>query len=356
MIFLERTITIKKNNATIDESIVLYKGDKNVELQFVVKNNPYKSKKSTVPTYAQLIIDRKTADSIFSSVVKIANDKVTFTVTGDMIDELNELGTYDFQIRLYNDDKTSRATLPPIEQGIIIKEPICEGDEEIENGIGVINESKTTNGEEVETFDDKGNYNKTSWENGDIITAQKMNKIEDALDSIVDVSKTHANIYHSHDNYATKQYVQDTIGNIEINGGDINLNNYITKEYMDSIINVIEKTEIGFDDLPNGKNMCYLKGNLIIKDLDGNRLTSTGECSNVIAQINKLDTNTAKSVDVHTLDNKYFEIDILKGTCKKSAYDVTKEFVNQGMNSVKDTLNATINSTLGDIDNLLGGI
>ena len=43
-----------------------------------------------------------------------------------MIDELSELGSYTFQIRLYNEDQTSRGTLPPVENGIIIVEPLCE--------------------------------------------------------------------------------------------------------------------------------------------------------------------------------------------------------------------------------------
>ena len=42
-----------------------------------------------------------------------------------MTDEEIELGSYTYQIRLFDDPKTSRVTLPPIENGIEIKQPIA---------------------------------------------------------------------------------------------------------------------------------------------------------------------------------------------------------------------------------------
>lgn len=129
MIYLERTITVVNNNASIDEQVILYKGDRNVEIQFIIKNSPFKYKSGIDTTYGQLIINRKKADSLFSNVSKLSNGKVLFVVTGDMIDELNECGDYDFQIRLFNEAQTSRVTLAPITAGISIREPICEGDD-----------------------------------------------------------------------------------------------------------------------------------------------------------------------------------------------------------------------------------
>ena len=135
-----------------------------------------------------------------------------------------------------------------------------------------------------------------------------------------------------------------------------NLDSYATKEYVDSIITVIDKSEIDFDDLPDGDYACYLKGSLKIRDLNGNQLTFIGDCSNEIVQINKKNTDTTKTVYVCTMENKYFEIDIIKGTVRKSIYDVSKEYVNQQVKSAVDTMNATLNATLGNIERLLGGI
>lgn len=234
MIYLERTVTINKGSASIDEPVILYKGDKNVEIQFNLKNNPYKSKSSTIVTYGQLIIDRAKADSIFSSISKLSSNKVLFVITGDMIDDLNECGTFDFQIRLFNEDQSSRATLAPIEGGIIIREPICEGDS-IDSG--ATDESETTEGEEVDIFDNEGNYNKTNWESGNAITSQKMNKIEGALDYLVTESKTHADIDHTHEEYITEDELNEILKDV-----DINLDGYATEQYVQDSIRTIELT------------------------------------------------------------------------------------------------------------------
>lgn len=161
------------------------------------------------------------------------------------------------------------------------------------------------------------------------------------------------------DGYATEEYVDKTLGKyVTKDNMSEELNNYVktdkieyyaTKDYIDNIITVIDKIDIGFDDLPDGNYTCYLKGNLIIKDLNGNRLTSTGECGYEIVQINKYNTDTTKEIYVYTMENKYFEIDIISGTVKKSIYDVSKDYVNQ-------QVDGAIQTALGDIESLLGGI
>ena len=204
MIYIERTlefkrndVKIKKGDSKVEEPIILYKGDKNIELQFTIENNPFNYKSGVEITYGQLIIKRPEADPIFSDISKMSNSKVSFIITGDMIDELIELGNYDFQIRLLNADQTSRGTLPPVFAGIVIKAPVCE-----EDGVNfaAANYSKISlkSSETENTFDDEGNYNKTVWTKGDTITDTKLNKIEDA-------------IYEINANSATKE----DIGNID---------------------------------------------------------------------------------------------------------------------------------------------
>ena len=84
-------------------------------------------------------------------------------------------------------------------------------------------------GEPLNTFDGNGNYIKTEWKDGDLITDSKLNKIEDAIYEInadknngnpefdFDFSayalKSDLNNYskvdHTHDNYATKDDLGD---------------------------------------------------------------------------------------------------------------------------------------------------
>ena len=132
----------------------------------------------------------------------------------------------------------------------------------------------------METFKENGSYNKTDWKIGDIITSERLNKIEDALYEINensnDVNKLDLSNYvtksemptnvsdfindagyvtrsHTHTNYATKAELNDAIANIEPENIDLSNyatkaelnnkadsvhthNNYVTKTYVDNAI------------------------------------------------------------------------------------------------------------------------
>lgn len=210
MIYIERKIVIKKDIAQIEEPILLYKGDKNIELQFFIENNPFKYKSGAIIPYGQLVIKRPNTAPIFSEPAKLSNNKVIFIITDGMIDESVELGNYDFQIRLINDDKTARATLPPVASGIVIMDPVCE---EAAANIATVNNPRYTvldSNEPEDAFDEDGNYNKTIWVGGDIITDTRLNKVEEALYQINDNIPT---------DYVTQDYVDTAIETIELTPG-----------------------------------------------------------------------------------------------------------------------------------------
>ena len=249
MIYIERKITIKKNQAKIEQPIVLYKGDMNIELKFSIENNPFKHKSGTEATKGQLIIKRPKGEPIFSEPVKMSESKVIFIVTGDMIDGLDvdgnytdETGAYDFQIQLLNEGESSIGSLPPVTGGIIIKEPLCE--RATVNATYVNKDNAYVMPANIATFslrdsddifDEEGNYNKSMWVSGDIITDARLNRVEDALYEINDNIPT---------DYATREYVGDMI---EANNDSIDniymkqayMNNYASKEYVtESIDNI----------------------------------------------------------------------------------------------------------------------
>ena len=234
MIYIERTIEIKKNIAKIEEPIILYKGDKNIELQFMIENNPFKYKSGVELTYGQLVVKRPSADPIFSEVAKLSNNKVLFVVTGDMIDELAELGEYDFQIRLINADKTSRGTIPPVTAGIIIKAPLCEEPDNIATiNEAIVNDSIVpASDENLNVFDNNGDYIKTEWKDGDRITDSKLNKIEDAL---YEINGKEVNVEVDLSGLATEDYVNDAIAEAHANA-DFDLSEYITDDELNEIL------------------------------------------------------------------------------------------------------------------------
>jgi hypothetical protein len=227
LIYIERNIKIRKNEARIEEPIVLYKGDMNIELRFTIENNPFKfnykigAEPDANTTYGQLVIKRPNAIPVFSKPVKMSSSKVIFIVTEDMIDGLdaegnnaNELGDYDFQIQLLNGDNTSKGSLPPVYGGIIIKEPLCEA---AAANITYVNKRNAyvMPANNVSTFalrdsdnifDEDGNYNKTEWASGDIITDDRLNRVEEALYQIN---------YSLPTDYATEEYVDDSVRTIE---------------------------------------------------------------------------------------------------------------------------------------------
>ena len=195
MIFTERTITISSDTCEIDKPIVLYRGDYNVEIRFTIIESPFKytTKNSTNiiedvnASYGQLVIKTPNEKpAIFTDVVETNEGSVVFTLSGDMIDETIEVGEYTFQIRLFDSNKESRATIPPVENGISIREPIAIEDVSATNevNIAVVGHAITTAGVSEDAFDDGGNYNKTTWGTGDRITAAKLNKIEAGIDGV----------------------------------------------------------------------------------------------------------------------------------------------------------------------------
>lgn len=197
MIYIERKIKIKRNQAKIEEPIVLYRGDMNIELKFSIENNPFKFR--TEKTYGRLIIKRPGANAkpIFSEPVEMSSSRVIFIVTGEMIDDLDsegnyvdETGAYDFQIQLLNEDQSSIGSLPEVYGGIIIKTPLCEGAVANVTYVNKRNAYVMPANDNISTFalrgsdslfDESGNYNRTTWSGGDIITDDKLNKVEEAL-------------------------------------------------------------------------------------------------------------------------------------------------------------------------------
>ena len=132
MIFAEKTIRVTNEQSQINDPVILYRGDKNIKLRFRIVDCPYTYSKTvsniietTEASYAQLVIQPPNNSlPIFSDITATENGYVTFIITGEMIDETPEVGSYTFQIRLLDDEQYSRITIPEVVGGIEIREPI----------------------------------------------------------------------------------------------------------------------------------------------------------------------------------------------------------------------------------------
>ena len=138
MIFTDRTVVVQKGTSSINDPIILYRGDKGVEIRFALnEGSPFKFGSSTSSNiiekteaaYGQLIIKApENLPAIFSERAPTNEGKIVFTITGEMIDEITEVGNYSFQIRLFDESLNSRVTLPEVVDGIEIREPIASED------------------------------------------------------------------------------------------------------------------------------------------------------------------------------------------------------------------------------------
>ena len=193
MIFTDRTITVRKGESRIDEPIVVYRGDYELEVRFTILNSRFKFMSGTnmieseKASYGQLAILTPYGGNIFSDIVRCNDGSVTFVLTAEMLNQIEEVGLYSFQIRLMDCNKESRVSIPPIEFGIEVREPIASEDHDnsVNNAIVGYSIAKVVDPEEEnvgDTFDEDDNYNKTKWETGDRISQGKLNKIEDAID------------------------------------------------------------------------------------------------------------------------------------------------------------------------------
>lgn len=213
MIHTSRTVTVGKTESIINEPIVLYRGDREVEVEFAIVGSKFTFTnggnviRSTNATHGQLVVDTPTGENMFSEVTGCHEGKVVFTITKEMIDELAEVGLYSFQIRLFDESQVSRVTIPPVYQGIEIRHPMAAEDETDLVDIGLVDYSvvRKNDYENVATFLPNGDYNKTNWEEHDVISRDRLNKVEDAL---YEINKSTEGLYptfqNQYDEFSTK--------------------------------------------------------------------------------------------------------------------------------------------------------
>ena len=249
MIFTDRTITVRKGESRIDEPIVVYRGDYELEVRFTILNSGFKFMSGTnmieseKASYGQVAILTPYGGNIFSDIVRCNDGSVTFVLTAEMLNQIEEVGLYSFQIRLMDYNKESRVSIPPIEYGIEVREPIVSEDHDnsINNAIVGYSIAKVVDPKEEnvgDTFDESGNYNKTKWETGDRISEGKLNKIEDAIDKINQNEKADAEALNKRvtSNFNVLNSTKaDVGGKITISQLDTNAGK-IKQEHLDSTL------------------------------------------------------------------------------------------------------------------------
>ena len=291
MIVTNRKITIGIDKSTIDEPVVLYRGDYEVEIRFTLDDSKFKFLsgvnviETDKPSYAQLAILRPDADNIFSDITRCSEGIVSFILTKEMIDQINEVGVYSFHIRLFDYNKSSRVTIPPVEYGIEVREPIASEDHSYLTNKALVDyaitkASSLTIDKVGNTFDNNNNYNKTEWYTGERITKDKLNKVEDAIYKInqneinntLSINKkltSNFNVLNS--TKADKQYVDESIVKAQLSGGTVDTSNFVFQSEFTPYKKIIDCISLKYNEFLGEPAECSTIGSIknLTKSNDG---------------------------------------------------------------------------------------
>ena len=312
MIFTERTITVVNDSATINKPLILYRGDKNIELKITIAESQFKFRntdasnviETTDASYAQLVINTPYNSPIFSDVAATKNGAVIFVITEAMIDEIREVGAYEIQIRLLDDNKQSRASIPPVSNAIEIREPIAieDGSAVDSNVVNVakVNRALTTTSAPLEAFDSQGNYIKKTWGDGDPITDAALNKMEAGIDG---VNKKIGNVrsqIRAKANLTDTQNIQQQVNNLVLGAvGDGNNAEVIQARGKYDVLNsrfenIENNIDLLFEDTYELKNLIF----------DRNRTTVEQKFVNGSGTIVTSSSTLARYIEVTVIPGK----------------------------------------------------
>lgn len=317
MIYKKCIMTINKNNATLDEDIYLFRLDKNIELHFSIVNNRYKFDKSdlnniiaqTNAAYFQIRLYRSDEIKYTFAIQPTQDGVAVLTITDDLINDPIELGEYDFQISLLDADKTSMISMPIVKQQLHVCEPLV--DNQAIMGRAVLGLSSLASGEIKNAFDSEGNYIREIHNDGDILSAQLVNKFEEALDTNTKAIKSQdSNLPHT---VSSKVLVT-------VPANDIKLNDNITVNNVS-----INKDRRYYIEFLGSKKLCTLLvseeiGNCIVCSIGNYNIQAFENLTNIMLLIelgkNDITTNTFTDLviyeeEVKYLDSKYLETDLV---------------------------------------------
>ena len=116
----EVDISVKNGEAKVKDKLVIFAGDRGVQFLLAIKDSNYAVDGKLIPegleeAFASIRFVKPNSQKAFTvNNVPIINNKVVLTITSDLTDNLDECGDYRCQIHIFDKNKTSRITIPPI--------------------------------------------------------------------------------------------------------------------------------------------------------------------------------------------------------------------------------------------------
>lgn len=217
-------LVLKGNDARLREKIYVYRGDYGIDLKFNILDSLdyYLSERNDLEgTAVTILFTNPSGDSMYTTESTIHEGFVTFRITEDMTDDFEEIGEYTLQIRLIGPDY--RVTIPAFKFNVspIISDTNGSIIGTARVGFARVAASGTSPVSDLTLFSvDSDGYIKTNWQNGDVITRDKMNKIESGI-------------------FDNSQMINDISNSVDDMGRDIRqLENKVEREIEQNLENV----------------------------------------------------------------------------------------------------------------------
>ena len=374
MIYKKCVMTIDKNKATLDEDIYLYRLDKNIELYFTIVNNKYRFNKGdmnniiliTNASFFQVRLYKNAEIKYTFAIQPTDGGQAILTITDDLIDDPIEVGDYDFQISLLDEEKTSMISMPIVSKQLHVCEPLVSDDATM--GKAVLGLSKLATGEIKNAFDSDGNYIREIHKDGDILSASIINKFEEALDTNTKAIKNGTGT--SYDDTAIKndiKTIKTDLGTVELTTADKTVKgavNEVAAQYKDianKTITTEERTKLtkleNYDDSTvkaNIQNVQQQVNNLVLGAVgDGNNaevVQARGTCATLNDRISPIESgffNNKQSIyNILAIENIIATSMTADGLNNTSQWDVARGVCVPIKNMVKfNTIKYSINAT-----------
>lgn len=133
-IYTERVIRVSNNKASMDKDIYIYRGNRNIEIQFTVTEHIFKFKDINMvekysPSHAYVTLLTPQMKQIGTGKAEVVDGVIKLVVSSAMIDEKTECGEYSIVIDLYDEVGDSVLTIPPVENQLHVLDRMTEIDE-----------------------------------------------------------------------------------------------------------------------------------------------------------------------------------------------------------------------------------
>ena len=260
-------VTIRNDKAKPEDKMFIYRNDTGVDVYIEINNLGYtvsRSDNKAFITSAKAFYKTPSGNVIqYPKPLDIINGKkIKFSFTNEITPTMQEIGEYELQFQLF-DNAGGRVTVPSYY--FYVKEPMGQTtlDDNSVVGLAIVGDSIiSVTGEEI-LFDMENGYIKTEWVSGDLITANRLNNMENGIYTAIE--EINAIKENGLGNDGECIYISDVPSTVAIGGIPLN---YTTdgitfNDFIYDLLHPYAKPAISLTASPN--TSLYEKGYVVPK-------------------------------------------------------------------------------------------